>query len=80
LKRLNWNEDSQFKDSVFTALDYLCTITIRKAIESSGVEDMIAKIAGEYISSDEYQALLKERVVQSIKTTTLYVKPELPEI
>lgn len=75
---MRWGADRNtwLEQSVREALQTALWSSVKGAIEASGVDDMIRTAVVEHIGTPEFSEAIKRRAIETVKSTTFYVKPE----
>lgn len=75
-KRWASDRDNWLEQSVRDAMQQALWSSVQDAIKESGVAEMIKAAVVEHVSTPEFAAAIKQRAIETVKSTTFYVKPE----
>jgi ActR/RegA family two-component response regulator len=75
-KRWHGDKNTWIEDTARTALDQCMWRAVESAITEAGLQAMIESIVREHIAGPEFKEALTRRVIESVETTTFYVKPK----
>lgn len=75
-KRWTSDRDNWLEQSVRDAMQHALWSSVQDAIKEAGVADMIKAAVVEHVSTPEFAEAIKQRAIETVKSTTFYVKLE----
>lgn len=75
-KRWTSDRDTWLEQSVRDAMQQALWSSVQDAIKEAGAADMIKAAVVEHVSTPEFAEAIKQRAIETVKSTTFYVKPE----
>ena len=73
------DKDTYLETEIRDAMHHALWKSVQKAMEEAGILEYITQVAKEFMITDEFKKTVAERVAETIKTTTFFVKPTKTE-